>query len=204
MTLNNANLTFGNNVSVPITFTGTTTLQGNSTLTLTNTGGNYFNGQVSGSGELIATGAGTLFLTNTNANNNYTGGTSLTAGTVVVSDANALGTGTIGFSGATLVASNPITFTNSYIINGATVLSGTSSANNLTFSGNGLLTAAVTLTDNNLGTVTFSGNLGDDQAATRALTSGAGTLALTPTLGANTYSGGTTIKSRAAAPPSAR
>ncbi len=91
------------------------------------------------------------------------------------------------------MASNPITFTNSYIINGATVLSGTSSADNLIFSGNGLLTNAATLTDNNLGTVTFSGNLGEDGAA-RALTlSGPGVLALTPTLGANTYSGGTTI-----------
>ena len=185
--------------NAPITFNGATTLLGYDTLTLTNTGGMYFNGQVSGSGQLVTAGAGTVFLTNTNASNSFSGGVSLGGtATVVVSDANALGSGTIGFNGATLVPSNPITFTNPYLLNANTTLSGTSSANNLTFSGAGTLTASVTLIDNNTGTVTFSGNLGEEGGA-RALTiEGPGTLALTPTSGANTYSGGTTIASTAA------
>ncbi len=78
VTLNNTSLTFaaGGN-SAPITFNGVTSLVGNNTLTLTNTGGFYFDGQVTGSGELITAGAGTVFLTNPSANNSFSGGTSL-------------------------------------------------------------------------------------------------------------------------------
>ena len=85
-------------------------------------------------------------------------------------------------------------FNQTLVLNGGFMtVSGTSSANNITFTGAATMTAAVTLTDNDLGTTTFLGNIGEAGGA-RALTlNGPGTLALTPTSGANTYSGGTTV-----------
>ncbi len=53
--------------------------------------------------------------------------------------------------------------------------------------------AAVTLTDNALGTVSLLGNLGDAGLASLLTIQGPGTLALTPTSGVNTFAGGTTI-----------
>ena len=182
VTLNNADLTFGATapgINVPITFTGTTTLVGPSTLTITDTGGVYFNGQVTDEWQRRQrrqpglAGAGTVFLTNPSANNNFTGGTLLAGtATVVVSDASALGSGTIGFNGTSavsqLVVNTAITFTNPYVvIGGFMTIVGTTSTANVTFSGPGTLAASTTLTDNDLGTLTLSGNLGEAGALAR-------------------------------------
>src|SRR5262249_7821358 len=65
-TLASANLTFGNN-NMPITFTGTGTLTGFSTLTANDAAGAYFNGKLTGTGQLIVAGNQTLFLTSAGA-----------------------------------------------------------------------------------------------------------------------------------------
>ncbi len=203
VTLNNANLTFGNANAVPITFSGTTTLLGTSTLTVTDTGGVYLNGQItdggiSSSGGLILAGTGTIFLNDQgSSSSNYLGGTYINGATVVVGDSTALGTNTssqtLGITAGAIVPSTPVTFNQTLVLNGAVTLSGTSSANNITFSSPTTLTATTTLTDNNLGTVTFSASIGEAGGA-RALTiNGPGAVSLTPTSGTNTYSGGTTI-----------
>ena len=56
VTLNNSNVTIGVGGGVPVTFTGTDTVDGNSTVTFSNLGGTYFNGQLTGSGQLILAG----------------------------------------------------------------------------------------------------------------------------------------------------
>src|SRR5262249_6730005 len=152
----------------------TGTLNGPSTLTINDTAGVYFNGQLTDGatpGQLILVGAAnnTVFLTNANSStapNNYTGGTllagSATTFNVVINDSSAFGannnSNSLGFqaSGATLVATAPVILNQSLVFNGGTVtLSGTSSAANMTFTGNGLLTANMLITDANLGVVTF-------------------------------------------------
>ncbi len=214
LTLNNVNLTFGNNVSVPITFSGTTTLVGYDTLVITDTAGVYFNGQItdvgSGSpGTLVLNGAGTVFLTNSNSTNsggggsnlnNYLGGTVVDmTGTVVVNDSTAFGTNTssqtLAITAGTIVAAASLSLQQTLVLNGAVTLSATSSAYGITFSGNGALTASTTITDNDLSTVLFSGNL-SELGGPRLLTiEGPGTLSLT---GTNTYTGGTTLNSTGA------
>ena len=58
ITLNSANVTIGG--TVPVTFTGTGTLVGNSTLTISNTAGTSFNGQLTDGGVANPGGAGQL------------------------------------------------------------------------------------------------------------------------------------------------
>src|SRR5207248_1015332 len=156
-TLNNANLTFAASGGVPFTFSGIGSVTGINEFTISATGDVYFNGQLTNGaspGQLSILGAQTLFLTNANFGgtpNSYSGGTLLGGtATVVVNDGSALGTGALGFNGGTLLASNPVTFTNPYIINANTTISGTSSANNVTLTSNALLTGSATLTVANL------------------------------------------------------
>ncbi len=198
-TLNNANLTFGNTGTVPITFSGIGTLVGSNTLTITNTAGVYFNGQLTDAGSgnpgsLILAGAGTVLL-NDGGTSNYLGGTLINmTGTVVAGDSTAFGSNTssqtLGITAGTIVAGAALTLNQALVLNGSFTLSGTSSANNITFATNALMTAGVTLTDSNLGTVTFSGNIGEAAGARALSIAGLGQLALS---GTNTYSGGTTV-----------
>ena len=149
---------------------------------------------------LFSGGGGTVTTSSTSlASNSFTGGVLLGAtNVVVVSDSSALGTGTIGFNGTNalsqLVANNTVAFSNPYIVSGGFMtVGGTSSAANVTFSGPGTLTANAILIDNNLGTVTLSGNLGDGGGPRSLTVVGPGAIAFT---GANnTFAGGFTLAS---------
>ncbi|MCX6899789.1 MAG: autotransporter-associated beta strand repeat-containing protein [Verrucomicrobia bacterium] len=94
-------LIFSNNVTIGgsnVTFTGSANLGGATrTLTITNTL-TSFEGVISNGG-LVKEGSGTLMLT---YSNNYAAGTLLNAGTLSVSNANALGRGDITFNGGGL------------------------------------------------------------------------------------------------------
>jgi len=126
---------------LPITFSGTGTLGGTSTLTISDTAGVYFNGQLtdgggSSPGGLVLAGTQTVFLTNTNSTNsggsgsnlnNYLGGTLINGAIVVVNDSTALGSNTssqtLGISSGTLLANAPVTFNQGLVLNGSFTLS---------------------------------------------------------------------------------
>ncbi len=80
-------------------------------------------GVISGSGAMEKIGAGTLYLS---AANTYSGGTTISAGNVTISNPSALGTGSVTINGGTLDATpagNTQTFNNDIVVgeNGATV-----------------------------------------------------------------------------------
>ena len=119
------------------------------------------NGVISGAGSLTKVGSGTLNLTNANL---YTGGTVINAGTVSISNAAALGTGTLTVNSGTLLA-------------GA---NGLSVSNLVNFAGAGAIDTAAN-------TLTVTSVIGGSGRITKL---GTGTLSLT---GANTFTGGMTI-----------
>lgn len=88
-----------------ITNAGSTVYSGgvivNNTATLTaGTGGTAtFNGSISGNGSITKTGAGVVELA---VGNTYSGGTTISAGTLNAANASALGTGTVSVAGGTL------------------------------------------------------------------------------------------------------
>jgi len=137
--------------------TGETYLQVNGSNNTTITG------TVSGTGAVTLNGTGTLSL---NASNNYSGGTTLNAGTLAVNNNASMSTGTVTFaSNSTLLALANLTITNSEVIN-----------------------SGVTATNNNGGfALTQSGIISGAGGLT---STGTGTLTLTST---NTYTGTTTI-----------
>jgi len=177
------------------TVTGTQGLVtlGAGTLTITHLAAQIFSGTISGTGGIInlnGTAGSQAFL----SPNTYTGGTNFTgaAGTLILGDNNALGSG-------------PVTLTTAGVLNsaGPRVISNVLNlgANNLTVSGAGgiaftsnlTLTANATLTQSNTGIVEFSGNISGAFTLTRA---GVQTLRLS---GTNTMSG-LTISAAAASP----
>jgi autotransporter-associated beta strand protein len=141
---------------------------------------------VSGAVGLTKAGLGTMVLSGANT---YSGGTTLSAGTLNINNATALGTGTFTISGGTIdnTTAGAITLSN----NNAQAWNG-----NFTFTGTQSLdlgTGAVTLSNSRIVTVnannlTVGGVIsGTGFGLTKA---GNGTLTLS---GANTYSGGTTL-----------
>ncbi len=143
----------------------------------------------SGSAYSIAkAGAGALLLSGANT---YSGGTTLSAGTLDINNASAIGTGTFTISGGTIdnTSGSPITLSTNNVQawNGNFVFTGTNSLN--------MGTGAVTLGTNRTVTVngsTFSvgGVIGDSGSGFSLTKAGAGALTLS---GSNTFSGGVTL-----------
>lgn len=170
-------------------------------------------GVISGTGDLYKYGTNSLLLSGANT---YSGGTTLSAGTIGIGNDAALGTGTLTVNGATaaLYASGTRTVTNNVSLrsnlgvtgSGNLTLSGTITnynANNTltvestgttTLSGSVLLSesnTARTLTVDGPGNLTISGVIANGgTGAGNLVKNSAGTLTLS---GANTYTGTTTI-----------
>jgi autotransporter-associated beta strand protein len=150
----------GNSASFKNAITNNSELEFNQT-----TAGTY-SGNLSGSGTLTKTGAGTLVLS---GNNSVSGGVAINAGTLSVSAANALGnSGSISFNGGTLQynGTNTVDYSSRF-----------SSAADQQYS-----------IDSNGRAVTLSSGLASNGGSFTKI--GNGTITLS---GANTYDGGTTI-----------
>lgn len=196
-TLNNSSaggLTLASDIAITIagsfTFTGTrslnlgegaVTLVGNRTITAS-ASTLTIGGVIGGAHSLGKAGNGTLTLTN---DNTYTGGTSISAGTLNINHAGAIGTGTLTVTGGTLnnTSGGALTLDNAITIAGTLTFAG---SNPLEFA-----TGAVTLTGNRTvsttaGLLTIGGQIGGAYTLTKA---GNGTLILSA---ANVH-GGTTL-----------
>ncbi|EFS6728805.1 autotransporter outer membrane beta-barrel domain-containing protein [Salmonella enterica subsp. enterica serovar Kentucky] len=148
---------------------GTGDVTDNATLAL-NTGGTFDNA-ISGSGQVVKSGDETLTLSGTNS---YTGGTTISGGTLVATNVEALGSGDVT-DDATLELNT-----------GGTLISdGTLVASNVEALGTGDVTNNATLALNTGGD--FTNNI---SGSGQVVKSGDDTLTLS---GANSYTGGTTI-----------
>ncbi len=179
---------------------GTGDVTNNATLAL-NTGGDFTN-NISGSGQVVKSGDDTLTLSGANS---YTGGTTISGGTLVATNVDALGTGDVTNS-STLELNTGGTFDNAISGSGQVVKSGDET---LTLSGSntytgGTLSSSGTLVATNVdalgtGDVTDNATLELNTGGTfdnvisgsgQVVKSGDDTLTLS---GANSYTGGTLI-----------
>ncbi|ENQ4876345.1 autotransporter outer membrane beta-barrel domain-containing protein [Salmonella enterica] len=179
---------------------GTGDVTDNAVLEL-NTGGTFDN-VISGSGQVVKSGDETLTLSGANS---YTGGTTISGGTLIASNVEALGTGDVT-NNATLALNTGGTFDNAISGSGQVVKSGDET---LTLSGSNTYTGGTTINDGTLiatsvdalgsGDVTDNAvlelNTGGDfdnaiSGSGQVVKSGDETLTLS---GANYYTGGTTI-----------
>ncbi|HAU6747092.1 TPA: autotransporter outer membrane beta-barrel domain-containing protein [Salmonella enterica subsp. enterica serovar Godesberg] len=179
---------------------GTGNVTDNATLEL-NTGGDFDNA-ISGSGQVVKSGDKTLTLSGINS---YTGGTTISGGTLVASNIDALGSGdvtdnatlelntggdfdnAIGGTGSVVKSGDKtltLSGTNTYR-GGTTISGGTLVASNVNALGSGDVTDNATLEMNTGGD--FTNNIGGTGSVVK---SGDETLTLS---GANSYTGGTTI-----------
>jgi outer membrane autotransporter protein len=124
-----------------------------------------FGGGISGTGSVIQIGPGTLTLT---AANNYSGGTTVSGGTLAIAADNNIGTGPLA-----LLAGTTLQFTQSFTFTHPTTVTGDPTVN--VAAGN---------------TNTMSGVIADGGAPGDIIKTGAGILIFTAN---NTYTGGTTI-----------
>ncbi|EGK3373392.1 autotransporter outer membrane beta-barrel domain-containing protein [Salmonella enterica] len=166
-----------------------------------NTGGTFDN-VISGSGQVVKSGDGTLTLSGSNT---YTGGTTISSGTLIATSVEALGTGDVT-DNATLALNTGGTFDNAISGSGQVVKSGDET---LTLSGSNTYTGGTTINDGTLiatsvdalgsGDVTDNAVLELNTGGTfdnaisgsgQVVKSGDKTLTLS---GANSYTGGTTI-----------
>ncbi len=119
------------------------------------------------------------------ASNTFTGGLTLNAGTVAFGNNNAAGTGAIIFNGGTVQSDTAArTLPNVYTAFGSLTIGGTL---DFTLSGSGTLNGPWSLTCNNPGNTTLSGNLAEASPGQSLVKAGPGTLHL---LGSNTFTGG--------------
>ncbi|EDW1737417.1 autotransporter outer membrane beta-barrel domain-containing protein, partial [Salmonella enterica subsp. enterica] len=179
---------------------GTGDVTDNATLEL-NTGGDFTN-NISGSGQVVKSGDDTLTLSGTNS---YTGGTTISGGTLVATNVEALGTGDVT-NNATLELNTGGDFTNNISGSGQVVKSGDetltlSGANSYTggtlISGGTLVATSVEalgsgdVTDNAVLELNTGGTFDNAISGSgQVVKSGDKTLTLS---GANSYTGGTTI-----------
>ena len=139
----------GGNYSGNITNSGQFVLGSNSNQTLS--------GQISGNGAITKNGTGMLTL---NGSNNYSGNTTINAGTVVIGNSTGLGaSGNITFGGGTLQYGSGITTDISTRIknSGSAILIHTNN-NDITFAGTLDSSNSGGLTKNGTGTLTLAGN----------------------------------------------
>jgi autotransporter-associated beta strand protein len=180
------NVTLGG--SANLTFSGATTLTGNSTVTVTNKGLTTLAGAIGETGgpqSLSKAGSGKLVLAGANS---YSGGTTLSAGTLTVAVSGALGTGTLILKFGTLTAGGSAVALANRVTLGANVTLGGSA--NLTFTGSATLTGNRKLTVSNTGVTTFAGAVGQSGGTWVLTKAGAGTLVLG---GTDSYAGGTAV-----------
>ncbi|EAP5566582.1 fibronectin-binding autotransporter adhesin ShdA [Salmonella enterica subsp. enterica serovar Lagos] len=155
---------------------------------------------LSGSGSLVKTGTGELTL---GGDNTYSGGTTITSGTLRADHADSLGTGAIDNSGVLQVGEGELK--NTLFGSGSLVKTGTGE---LTLSGDNSYSGTTTITDGTLiaasvnalgsGDIDNSGVLQVGEGELKNTLFGSGSLVKTGTgeltlSGDNTYSGGTTI-----------
>ena len=134
-----------------------------------------FGGAISGTGDVVNLGTGTLILTGTNT---YSGGTTISAGTLQAGSA------------ASFSPNSAFTVNSILDLNGFNNTIGSLSGNG-TVLNNGATTATLTAGNDNTNT-TFGGVLKDGTSVLQLTKSGTGTFTLT---GANSYTGTTTVNS---------
>jgi autotransporter-associated beta strand protein len=125
---NGVNATFSNNLTANIQLTGA--LQPNSTIVSATSGTYTFTGdgttnKLSGTGNLVKSGAGQLVIA---SDNDFSGGTNLNGGSISISTANPLGVGNINFGGGTLI-STAVAPNNLSLPNNLSVLAGGGTVN---------------------------------------------------------------------------
>jgi len=125
-TINTGTLQIGNGGA-----TGTITgnVVDNGTLVFDRSGSLAISGVISGNGSVQQIGSGTTSLTNTNT---YNGGTTISAGTLQVTDASSLGTGAITIGTANLTSASSFSTSNAIDVTGSATIS---AASNLDLSG---------------------------------------------------------------------
>ncbi len=157
------------------------------TVSVTNTNTTALSGLISGAVALTENTASTLTLSNSNT---FTGGTTLSAGTLVLSTNTAAGSGTLTLANGTTLQAGAasLVFYNPLSLSGSITFSG---SNAITFDGAASLTGATTLNVTNTGGTIVNGVISGDYALNLASTSST-VLTLN---NANTYTGGTTLNS---------
>jgi autotransporter-associated beta strand protein len=158
--------------SSDITNNGTLAINRSNDLTLGNT--------ISGSGALTKAGAGNLTLSGSNS---YTGNTTISAGTVLIQNANALGTtagGTSVASGAALQLQGGITITGEALTIDGGGASNTGALRNIsgdnTWTGNINSSGATTYIGSDSGLLTLSGNISNTNSTWPITFSGSGNI----------------------------
>ncbi|RJI81612.1 fibronectin-binding autotransporter adhesin ShdA [Salmonella enterica] len=177
--------------------TGDVTIAESATLALSQ---GTLDNNVTGEGQIVKSGSDELIVT---GDNNYSGGTTITGGTLTADHADSLGTGAIANSGVLQVGEGELENTLSGA--GSLVKTGTGE---LTLSGDNRYSGTTTITGGTLtadhadslgtGTIANSGVLQVGEGELENTLSGSGSLVKTGTgeltlSGDNTYSGGTTI-----------
>lgn len=147
---------------------GGTVALGSATLTVNQAGNTTYAGQITGTGALVKTGAGTLRL---NGNQLYSGGTTVNGGTLQAGLAGAFSDGT-----AYTVTGGTLDLNNFDL-----------SVSSLDGSGGSIALGSAALTVDQAGDTTYAGAITGSGSLVKA---GSGDLVLS---GANTYSGGTTV-----------
>jgi autotransporter-associated beta strand protein len=183
--------TIQNDGTGALSFTSDFTATGSGAKTFTlagaNTGNNTISGKIvdssGGATAVTKSGAGKWIL---NGANTYSGTTTLSAGTLGIGNASALGTGTfaIGAGSFDNLSGGAMTLANVISLAGNSTFLGSA---DLSLGGAATLTASRTVTVS-ANTLTFDGVMGESTGGARKLTkAGNGTLALTK---ANTFTGG--------------